>query len=155
MQQSDNRGEKMKNETLVIGLITKAALSFIVLFAFYIQFHGEISPGGAFQSGIILAMAFILHNFVADIFSMKKFVLKKKWLISGMIVGLIFYGGIGVIGTVLSQNFLSYDFLCSSKNCQPLGIFIVEIGVAICVFCSMSLIYLSLMNEFVLSKSEQ
>ena len=48
------------NADLIQRVATKLLLPFIVLFAFYVQFHGETSPGGGFQAGVIIAAGVIL-----------------------------------------------------------------------------------------------
>jgi multicomponent Na+:H+ antiporter subunit B len=48
------------NSDLIQRVATKLILPFIVLFALYVQFHGETSPGGGFQAGVITAAAVIL-----------------------------------------------------------------------------------------------
>ena len=48
----------------VIRVIAKLLIPFIVLFALYVQFHGDYGPGGGFQAGVILASALILYGLV-------------------------------------------------------------------------------------------
>ena len=40
-------------------LATKALLPPILLFALYVQFHGDYGPGGGFQAGVIFGAGFI------------------------------------------------------------------------------------------------
>jgi multicomponent Na+:H+ antiporter subunit B len=40
----------MKND-LVLRVIAKLLIPFILLFALYVQFHGDFGPGGGFQAG--------------------------------------------------------------------------------------------------------
>ena len=42
---------------LLLRIGTKLILPFILLFALYVQFHGEYGPGGGFQAGVIAAAA--------------------------------------------------------------------------------------------------
>ena len=42
------------NQHLVLRVVTKLMVGFIILFALYVQFHGDYSPGGGFQAGVIL-----------------------------------------------------------------------------------------------------
>ena len=49
---------------LVLRIIVKMVLPFILMFGFYVQLHGEYSPGGGFQAGVILASAFILYALI-------------------------------------------------------------------------------------------
>ena len=54
---------------LILRVITKLLVGTIILFAFYVQFHGDFSPGGGFQAGVIMAVAFIIYGVV---FSLRK-----------------------------------------------------------------------------------
>jgi multicomponent Na+:H+ antiporter subunit B len=40
---------------LILRIGTKLLLPFILLFALYVQFHGDYGPGGGFQAGVIAA----------------------------------------------------------------------------------------------------
>lgn len=42
---------------LILRVVTKLLVGAIMLFAFYVQFHGDFSPGGGFQAGVIMAVA--------------------------------------------------------------------------------------------------
>ena len=48
-------------EHLILRVVTKVLFGPIILFALYVQFHGDFGPGGGFQAGVIFAVAFILH----------------------------------------------------------------------------------------------
>ena len=45
---------------LILRFIAKFLIPVIVLFALYVQFHGDYGPGGGFQAGVIFSVAFIL-----------------------------------------------------------------------------------------------
>ena len=49
---------------IVLRVVTKLAIPLILMFALYVQFHGDFGPGGGFQAGVILAAAFILFALV-------------------------------------------------------------------------------------------
>ena len=51
----------MKDHIVLITIV-KLLIPFILLYALYIQFHGEYSPGGGFQAGAIVATAIILYS---------------------------------------------------------------------------------------------
>ena len=46
---------------LVLRVIAKLLIPFILVFALYVQFHGDFGPGGGFQAGVIVAAAIIFH----------------------------------------------------------------------------------------------
>ena len=44
----------MKDD-LILRVVGKLMIPFILLFALYVQFHGDLGPGGGFQAGVIIA----------------------------------------------------------------------------------------------------
>lgn len=44
---------------LILRVVGKLLLPFVLLFALYVQFHGDFGPGGGFQAGVIAAAAII------------------------------------------------------------------------------------------------
>ena len=47
------------NEYLILRVVVKVLIPFILLFALYVQAHGDYGPGGGFQAGVIFASAII------------------------------------------------------------------------------------------------
>ena len=47
---------------LILKIVTKSLVGIILLFGLYVQFHGDYSPGGGFQAGVIFAAGFILYG---------------------------------------------------------------------------------------------
>jgi multicomponent Na+:H+ antiporter subunit B len=54
--------DSMHKQYLVIRIVTKMLIPFILLYALYVQFHGDFGPGGGFQAGVIFAAAIILYT---------------------------------------------------------------------------------------------
>ena len=52
---------------LILRVVTKLLVGAIILFALYVQFHGDYSPGGGFQAGVIFAVACILYGIVFSV----------------------------------------------------------------------------------------
>ena len=44
---------------LILRVVTKLLVGTIMLYALYVQFHGDYSPGGGFQAGVIFAAGII------------------------------------------------------------------------------------------------
>ena len=44
----------------VLRVTTKLLMPFILLFALYVQFHGDFGPGGGFQAGVIFGAAYMM-----------------------------------------------------------------------------------------------
>ena len=49
---------------LILKIAAKLLIPLIILFALYVQFHGDFGPGGGFQAGVIFSAAFILYTLV-------------------------------------------------------------------------------------------
>ena len=52
---------------ILLRISSKIFLPFIILFAFYVQFHGDFGPGGGFQAGVIFAAGIILYTIIFGI----------------------------------------------------------------------------------------
>jgi multicomponent Na+:H+ antiporter subunit B len=118
---------------LVLRVIAKLLIPFILLFALYVQFHGELGPGGGFQAGVILAAAVIFYGLIFGLADARKLV-PEPWVESMMAIGVLIYGGVGVAGLVLGGNYLDYFVLDPNPVLgQHRGIFWVEVGVAVTV----------------------
>lgn len=127
---------------LVLRVLTKIMFAPILLFALYVQFHGDFGPGGGFQAGVIFAVAFILHALCFGVEETKR-VAPQKALLIGMTVGLLFYTATGALTMLLGANLLGYDAIVpgSAHAGQHYGIMLVEFGVGLCVFSTMLTIY--------------
>jgi multicomponent Na+:H+ antiporter subunit B len=118
---------------LVLRVIAKLLIPFMVLFALYVQFHGELGPGGGFQAGVISAAAIVFYGIVFGLPAARRLVpdrLAEVMLAAGVLV----YAGVGVAGLLLGGNYLDYFVLDHDRvHGQERGIFWVEVGVAITV----------------------
>ncbi|MDP1607000.1 MAG: Na(+)/H(+) antiporter subunit B [Rhodocyclaceae bacterium] len=121
------------NQQLVLRVIAKLLIPFILVFALYVQFHGDFGPGGGFQAGVTLAAAMIFYALIFGLATARRNVPDR--LLEGMIAGgVLLYGGVGVAGMLLGGNFLDYFVLDADPVVgQHRGIFWVEAGVALTV----------------------
>ena len=129
-------------EMPVVRTVAKVMLPYIVLFAFYVQAHGDFGPGGGFQAGVILATAFILFGLVFGPQELVRHVQPQR-LERIMAVGLLIYGGVGVAAMLLGGQFLAYGVFTPGhpSHGHHYGIFLVELGVGITVSAVMIIIY--------------
>jgi multicomponent Na+:H+ antiporter subunit B len=126
---------------LILRVGTKLLLPFMLLFALYVQFHGEYGPGGGFQAGVISAGAVILlaitfgHNAAERV--------APAAVVQFMIpLGILIYAGTGVAGLFMGQNYLDYSaFAQNPAEGHALGIMLVEAGVLITVAGTMTAIF--------------
>ena len=118
---------------LVPRVVGRLLTPFILLFALYVQFHGDYGPGGGFQAGAIFAAAIILYSLLEG----EKRALEaipRSWLIGMMAGGAILYSAVGLAGILLGGNFLDYSVLSDDPVAgQHLGLLLIEAGVGITV----------------------
>jgi multisubunit Na+/H+ antiporter MnhB subunit len=62
----------------VLNSVTFLMLPFIIVFALYIQFHADYTPGGGFQTGKIIASGIILAAFTPRKYSSYSFLLQAE-----------------------------------------------------------------------------
>ena len=118
---------------LVLRVVAKLLIPYIVLFALYVQFHGDFGPGGGFQAGVIAAAGVIFYGLIYGLADARKVV--PDWVVEAMLgTGLLVYLGVGVLGLLLGGNYLDYFVLARDPvEGQHRGIFWVEAGVGITV----------------------
>lgn len=126
---------------LVLRFITKYLFPVIALFALYVQFHGDYGPGGGFQAGVILSVAFILYAIVFGIETTEQ-ILPLGLLRILASAGVLIYSGTGVITLLMGGNFLDYDILSQYPlQGQHIGIMVIELAVGITVSAVMLIIF--------------
>jgi multicomponent Na+:H+ antiporter subunit B len=127
---------------LILRVITKLLVGAMMLFAFYVQFHGDYSPGGGFQAGVIMAVAFIIYGIVFDLDHVQRVL--PPWIAHKMLaIGVLLYSGTGIVSFFQGLNFLDYTAFSPHHpvHGQHYGIFAVELGVGITVTGVMVSIY--------------
>ena len=126
---------------LILRIGTKLILPFILLFALYVQFHGDYGPGGGFQAGVIAGGAVILIAITFGLSTAKR--IAPQALVQRMIpVGVLIYAGTGVVGLLLGKNFLDYSVLGHDPvHAREYGIMLIEIGVLVTVSGTMTALF--------------
>jgi len=125
----------------ILRVVVKLMLPFMLLFALYVQFHGELGPGGGFQAGVIAAGMVILYALIFGIREAKRLVPQR--LVERLVpLGVLIYLGTGVVAMLLGGNYLDYSTLAhDSRHGQEYGIMAVELGVLVTVSSSMLAIF--------------
>jgi multicomponent Na+:H+ antiporter subunit B len=129
------------NREAIPRVVIKLLLPFILMFALYVQFHGELGPGGGFQAGVIIGAAIVLYGLIFGLSEAQRVVPLR--VVEIMIpLGVFIYGAVGVFGLLLGGNYLDYFVLDPDPvHGQERGIFWVEAGVMITVSSTMTSIY--------------
>lgn len=131
----------------VIQVITKFLSPLILLFAFYVQFHGDFGPGGGFQAGVIFASVFILHGLIFGE-GRTRLIMPPSMLRFLMSFGVLLYAGTGVVSLMLGGNYLDYSVLGSTPVAgQHWGILAIELGVGITVAAVMVSLFYSFSSK--------
>jgi len=133
---------------LILRVVTKMLVGAIILFAFYVQFHGDFSPGGGFQAGVIMAVAFILYGIVFGLNKVER--VFPPWLVHKLVaLGVLIYAGTGVASLLLGYNYLDYGAFNPHhpSHGQHWGILAVELGVGVTVTGVMVAIYYAFANR--------
>lgn len=127
---------------LILRVVTKMLVGAIILFALYVQFHGDFSPGGGFQAGVIFAVAFIIYGIVFGLRKAKE--VFPPWLVHKLAaLGVLIYAGTGVVSMMLGYEFLDYGAFSPGhpSHGQHWGILAVELGVGVTVTGVMVAVY--------------
>ena len=133
----------MKND-IILRVIAKLLMPFMLLFALYVQFHGDYGPGGGFQAGVIAAAAIVFYSIIFGLAAGQRLV--PEWIVEKMLAaGVMLYAGVGFAGIAFGGNYLDYFVLDADPvTGQHRGIFWVEVGVA----CTVSGVMLKLFYMF-------
>lgn len=132
---------EQQEDILILWVVVKPMVALILVFALYVQFHGDFGAGGGFQAGVIFASGFILYSLVYGENHTRK-VLPARWLPRLAALGVLLYAGTGMFSFFKGQVFLDYNALADSPvSGQHLGILLVEAGVGLTVFSTVLLIF--------------
>jgi multicomponent Na+:H+ antiporter subunit B len=109
----------MLADHLVLRVVAKILIPLILMFALYVQFHGEYGPAAA-------------RRVLSD---------NETRILAA--VGLLLFTGVGVATVVMGGAFLDYSVLANSPvTGQLIGILLVELGVGITVAAMIFRIFL-------------
>lgn len=132
---------------LILRVVTKIVIPFILLFALYVQFHGDFGPGGGFQAGVIFGSAMILYTLVFGLERAER-VIPPQALRVLMAAGVLIFAGTGVAAMLLGGNFLDYGYLAHDPHHgQHYGILLVEFGVGVTVTATMIMLFFAFMGR--------
>jgi len=126
---------------LILRITTKLMLPFMLLFAFYVHFHGDFGPGGGFQAGVIAAATMILYALIFGLKAARR--VAPRALIERMMpLGVLIYASAGLPALFMGHNYLDYGVLAHDPvHGHEWGILMIETGVFITVSSSMLAIF--------------
>jgi len=126
---------------VILRVTAKLFLPFILLFALYVQLHGDFGPGGGFQAGVIAAATVILYAIIFGLAPTMRLV--PPIVVETMVpLGVLIFLGVGLAGIATGQNYLDYSHLAHDQvHGQELGVMLVEAGVLVTVSGTMVAIF--------------
>ena len=129
--------ETRVDDRVILRVGAKILIPFILIFALYVQFHGEYGPGGGFQAGVIFAAAFVLYALIYGLDAAFRVMPPQAAYACGAF-GVSLYLLVGFAGMALGGEFLNYNVLAHDPvHGQHYGIIAIELGVLITVFGAM------------------
>ncbi|MEG0291669.1 MAG: hydrogen gas-evolving membrane-bound hydrogenase subunit E [Anaerovoracaceae bacterium] len=109
----------------------------LLIYGVYVLFHGEISLGGGFQAGALMAVAYILLNFMGT--RGKAIRISQNFAMALSAIGVMIYFLVGIVTMVFGGEYLEYGKLPLGLHygeLHSMGILLIEIGVTICVMAT-------------------
>tara|TARA_B100000161_G_scaffold262754_1_gene233058 strand:+ start:49 stop:798 length:750 start_codon:yes stop_codon:yes gene_type:complete len=136
---------------LIVTNTVRLLVPVIQIFSFYVLAHGHVSPGGGFQGGVVMGASFIMIALSWDLeTALARFPMDKCFLVAAL--GIVLYGGIGLLSMFLGGEFLDYAELAnilpvSREMARYHAMLGVEIGVGLTVTAIMFALYANLSTE--------
>ena len=131
----------------ILRVVAKILIPYILLFALYVQFHGDFSPGGGFQAGVIFATGIILYTLIFGLDRAFQTFSPRMFEIF-LALGVCIYGGVGLVAMLSGGHYLDYGALSHDPvHGQHLGILLVELGVGLTVTSAMVSIFFAFLNR--------
>lgn len=130
-----------RNQTAVFGgTIMDAAFRVVVpivlIYGIYVLIHGEISLGGGFQAGALLACTYLLDRIIPSFNARVPAISEETGLITAGI-GVFLYMLTGLLPMFNGGSFFQYDCLPfggdSIAELHGYGILMIEVGVTVAV----------------------
>jgi multicomponent Na+:H+ antiporter subunit B len=120
-------------DDIILRVVAKLLVPFMLVFALYVQFHGDFGPGGGFQAGVIAAAALVFYALIFGLGAGRR--LLPDWVVEKMLAaGVLLYAAVGIAGLLLGGNYLDYFVLAADPvHGQHRGIFWVDAGVGLTV----------------------
>ena len=129
----DAAADQAMRHAMILRVVSKLFIPLILLFALYVQFHGDFGPGGGFQAGVLFAAAFILYALIYGVEEAHRVAPPGRVQVF-FALGLLLYIGTGLACLLAGGNFLEYKVLASDPiHGEHYGILLIELGVGITV----------------------
>lgn len=136
---SDEDKRKASFGGSVLDASFRIVVPIVMIYGIYVLFHGEVSLGGGFQAGALLACGYLIERIIPSMnTSIGHAPAEKLMIFAGL--GAFFYAFTGILPMLFGGNFLEYEYLPfgtrvqeGAANLHATGILMIEIGVTITV----------------------
>lgn len=122
--------------SMIMDSAFRIVVPIIIIYGIYVLIHGEISLGGGFQAGALLASAYLLDRIIPSFTSLIGDIAEEIALIIAGI-GVFIYAFTGILPMFNGGNFLEYGKLPFAAEAvadlHSTGILMIEIGVTVAV----------------------
>lgn len=135
---------RRKSDSPIILLGSRLLSPYIMVFGWYVIFHGHYSPGGGFQGGALLAASILLIR-ISGGRQHSRLQIKEVLNTPIAVIGVIIYFATGVAAMITGGYFLDYGEL-PIPGMEPAwlrytGILIIEVGIGLTVMAILVMIY--------------
>lgn len=131
-------------ESPIILLASRLLSPYIMVFGWYVIFHGHYSPGGGFQGGTLLAASILLIR-IAGGRRVSRLQFQEYVTTPYAAIGVIIYFTTGLLAMFTGNYFLDYGGLpipgMEAEWLRYTGILIIEIGIGLAVMAILVMIY--------------
>jgi multicomponent Na+:H+ antiporter subunit B len=132
------------HDSLIVQTLSRLLIPVVQLYAVYIVFFGQYSPGGGFAAGVILGASFALTVLVFGPDRREGAAMQR--VLHGDGLGLLVFVGVGGLCMIGGGEFLNYSSLevpgLDDSGRRSLGIVLTQIGVALdCAVTALSIVY--------------
>lgn len=131
-------------ESPIVLLGARLLSPYIMVFGWYVIFHGHYSPGGGFQGGALLAASLLLTR-VAGGSNLAELQIKELATTPLAIIGVLIYFATGLVAMLMGGYFLDYSELpipgMDPAWLRYTGILIIEVGIGLAVMAILVMIY--------------
>ncbi len=146
-------GREITTASDAIRLLGVALVGPTTLFGLYIVAHGQVTPGGGFQGGVVLASAPLLI-YVAGEFRALRRVVPRMLVEIGEALGAVAFIAVGVAGMAGGTPFLT-NFLPLGRPGDVLSggsVVLIGLAVGLEVACGLILLLLAFLEETLVRK---
>ena len=139
----------MTRKTDIMDLVARKLAPYMLLFGFYLVSYGDLSPGGGFQGGVVIASGLILLALARDVESTER-IFSSRRLSAAETVSYGLVLGAGIAGLVLGAGFLG-DFAGRGDGGRIVPaarfIFLLNLAIGIKVAAGAGLICMALFRD--------